>query len=497
VRSRIPSLELLVFVVGSSTLGVEIAAARLMAPFFGDSTIVWANTIAIVLVALSVGYWFGGRMADRHPHLRGLCLLVLAASVLLALVPIIAHPFLSLSVDAFDEISVGVFAGSLLGVLVLVALPVLMLGAVSPWAIRLKLRAVEDSGEVAGRMYAISTVGSLVGTFASALLLIPLIGTQRTFVLFALLLALAAVLGLGLRWLPVPAVVAALLAVPVGTIKAAGDGEVIYETETEYQYARVIQYDDGVRRLELNEGQAIHSSYRPESVLTGNYWDGLLVDPFAGRVSPPRRVAMLGNAAGTTARAYGRYFPSTRFDAVEIDGELLDIGRRYFGLEPRPGLREFAEDARPFLRRSADRYDVILVDAYRQPYIPFYMATKEFFSLARSRLAPGGMVAINVGHPESSDTLEKVLSATLRSVFRHVARDPMNETNTILMASDAPITPASLLRASLPRDLQGLAVRAASRLRPGLKGGTVYTDDRAPVEWLVDESLVQYAAGDR
>src|SRR5215217_2683899 len=128
MRSRIPTLELLVFTVGTSTLGAEIAAARLMAPFFGDSTIVWANTIAIVLVALSVGYWFGGRMADRHPHLRGLCLLVLAASVLLALVPIIAHPFLSLSVDAFDEISVGVFAGSLLGVLVLVALPVLMLG---------------------------------------------------------------------------------------------------------------------------------------------------------------------------------------------------------------------------------------------------------------------------------------------------------------------------------------------------------------------------------
>src|SRR4051794_29549153 len=309
VRSRIPSLEPLVFVVGSSTLGVEIAAARLMAPFFGASTIVWANTIAIVLVALSVGYWFGGRMADRHPHLRGLSLLVLGAGVLLALVPLVAHPFLSLSVDAFDEISIGVFAGSLLGVLVLVALPVLMLGAVSPWAIRLKLRAVEDSGEIAGRMYAISTVGSLVGTFASALLLIPLIGTQRTFVFFALALALAAVLGLGVRWLPVPALVAVLLALPVGTIKASGDGRVIYEKETEYQYARVIQYPGGLRRLELNEGQAIHSSYRPGTVLTGNYWDGLLVDPFAALSRPARRGAMLGNAAGGTARAVGHQLP--------------------------------------------------------------------------------------------------------------------------------------------------------------------------------------------
>ena len=95
------------FVVGTSTLGAEIAAARLMAPFFGDSTIVWANTIAIVLVALSIGYWFGGRLADRHPHLRGLCMLVLAASLILGLVPIVANPFLSLSVDAFDSVSIG------------------------------------------------------------------------------------------------------------------------------------------------------------------------------------------------------------------------------------------------------------------------------------------------------------------------------------------------------------------------------------------------------
>jgi spermidine synthase len=498
MRRRLPALELLVFVVGSSTLGAEIAAARLMAPFFGDSTIVWANTIAIVLVALSVGYWFGGRLADRHPHLRGLCLLVLGAAVLLGLVPLAAHPLLSLSVSAFDTISIGVFAGSLLGVLALVAVPVLMLGAVSPWAIRLKLRTVEDSGEVAGRMYAISTVGSLVGTFLSALLLIPAIGTQRTFLAFALALAIAAVLGLSVRWAPVPALVAVLLALPVGTIKAAEHGRVLYETETPYQYARVTQ-DGRLRRLELNEGQAVHSVYRPGTVLTGNYWDGFLIDPFAGRAGPPRRVAMLGNAAGTTARAYAHYFPSTTVDAVEIDGELTQIGERYFGLRAGPRLRTFTQDARPFLRSTRERYDVIMVDAYRQPYIPFYLTTKEFFALARSRLAPGGVLAINVGHPEGSDRLEQVLTATLRSVFGTVARDPMETTNTILLAADAPLASGALVRAAatLPGDLRPLALRAAARLRPGLAGGRVYTDDRAPVEWLVDESLVRYATGGR
>jgi spermidine synthase len=498
MRGRLPTLELLVFVVGTSTLGAEIAAARLMAPFFGDSTIVWANTIAIVLVALSIGYWFGGRLADRHPHLRGLCLLVLAASLILGLVPIVANPFLSLSVDAFDSVSIGTFAGSLFGVLALVAIPVLMLGAVSPWAIRLKLHAVEDSGEIAGRMYAISTVGSLVGTFLAALLLIPLVGTQRTFLVFALALALVAALGLGVRWLAVPALVAVLLAIPPGAIKGSDEGRVIYETETEYQYARVVEYDGGVRRLELNEGQAIHSTYKPRTVLTGNYWDALLVDPFAGLEREPQRVAMLGTAAGTTARAYARYLPDAKIDAVEIDGELLDIGRRYFDLRDRPQLRTITEDARPFLRRSAERYDVIMVDAYRQPYIPFYLTTKEFFELARDRLAPGGVVAINVGHPAGSDRLEKVLSATLRSVFPEVAGDPLNPTNTILMGSGAPLTGGRLLAASrsLPSDLRPLAVRAARRLRPGLEGGRVYTDDHAPVEWLVDESLVEYAAGE-
>ena len=499
MRGRIPTLELLVFAVGTSTLGAEIAAARLMAPFFGDSTIVWANTIAIVLVALSIGYWFGGRMADRHPHLRGLCLLVLVASVLLALVPIVAHPFLTLSVKAFDNISIGTFAGSLFGVLALVAVPVLMLGAVSPWAIRLKLHAVEDSGEIAGRMYAISTVGSLVGTFLAALLLIPLVGTQRTFLLFALGLALVATLGLGARWLVVAALVAALLAIPPGAIKGSEAGKVIYETETEYQYAQVVQLPDGIRHLELNEGQAIHSSYNPASVLTGGYWDGLLVDPIAALPAPPRRVAMLGTAAGTTARAYAKYFPDTRVDAVEIDGTLLDIGRRYFGLEPRPQLRTITEDARPFLRQTPYRYDVIMVDAYRQPYIPFYLTTQEFFTLARERLTHGGVVAINVGHPEGSDKLERVLTATLHSVFPHVASDPLDPTNTILMGSDAPITRSQFVAASnrLPADLRPLTLRASARLRPGLRGGTVYTDDHAPVEWLVDKSLINYAEGTR
>ena len=258
-----PPLPFLVFVVGTGSLGAEIAAVRLLAPYFGASTIVWANTIGTVLVALSIGYWLGGRLADRHPNMRALCLVALLAAVLLALVPFVADPLLDVAVDALDEISAGAFVGSLLAVLVLVAVPVLLLGTVSPWAIRLAVHSVEEAGTVAGRLYALSTAGSLLGTLLSALLLIPLVGTRRTFLIFALAIAVVAVWGLRPlgRWALAPAAIAVLIALPVGTLKADtdGSGRVIHEAETEYQYARVIEEDDGSRTLELNEGQADHS----------------------------------------------------------------------------------------------------------------------------------------------------------------------------------------------------------------------------------------------
>jgi spermidine synthase len=487
-------LETLVFAVGMSTLGAEIAAQRLMAPFFGSSTVIWANTIAIVLLALSVGYWLGGRLADRRPSADALNGLVLLGSVLLAVVPFIAHPFLSLSVSAFDDLSVGAFTASLFGTLVLVAVPLLLLGAVSPWATRLKLATVEESGVVAGRLYALSTVGSLVGVFFVSLWAIEAIGTQRTFLVLAAVPALVSAARLGSRFLVVPGLLLAGLALPPGTTKPAEGGRVLYETETPYQYARVIEEPDGTRKLELNEGQAIHSLLRPGTVLTDGYWDGFLVLPFATGGGVPKRIAALGTAGGTVPRAYAHYFPDTRIDAVDIDGKLFEIGRRYFGLEKRPQLREYAEDARPFLRRTTERYDAIFVDAYRQPYIPFYLATKEFFALARERLKPGGSVIVNVGHPRDSDTLENALAATMGRVFKHVARDRIVRSNTMLIGSDARISRATMVSAALPSDLVPIA--RDQDVEPAPLDGEVFTDDRAPVEWLIDSSIVRYAAGE-
>jgi spermidine synthase len=427
-------------------------------------------------------------------------------------VPFAADPLLHIAVAALDDISAGAFIGSLLAVLVLVAVPVLLLGAVSPYALRLAVSKVEEAGTVAGRLYAVSTAGSLAGTLLSALLLVPLVGTRRTFLIFALAIALVAVWGLRplRRWALAPAGIAALIALPVGTLKAeAGSGKVIFEAETEYQYARVIQRDSGTRVLELNEGRALHSYCRaecdtdrtaprdPHSVLTDGYWDGHLVLGFLAAERYPRRVAILGNAAGTTSRAFEEFFPRTRVDGVEIDPELSEIGRRFFDMN-NPRLHLYHEDARPYMRGSDALYDQISLDTYRQPYIPFYLTTREFFETVRERLRAAGALIVNVGHPEGEDGLEKVLSATLADVFPHVVRQPIESTNSLLVASRVRLSAARLRRAAqgLPAALRPVALRAARDVEPRLSGGEVYTDDRAPVEWLIDKSIVDYAASE-
>jgi spermidine synthase len=493
-------LRVVAFCVGAASLGAEIAAARLLAPYFGASTIIWANTIATVLVALSVGYAVGGRLADRRADMRGLCLIVLGASVLLAIVPFVSDLFLREAVKALGALSIGGFVGSLAAVLVLVAVPVLLLGTVAPYANRLAVGRVADTGTVTGRLYAISTAGSLVGTFVAALLLIPLIGTHRTFLVFAAILAIAAAVGAGSwRFLVVAGAIGVLLAVPPVAIGSDVPGaKVIYSSETPYQYARVLEFPGGERWLELNEGIAVHSVYLPWTYLTGGYWDDFLVLPFAVQSRAPGRIAILGDAAGTVARAYGHYFPHTRVDAVEIDGELTAIGKRYFGLRG-PDLHLYTADARPWLESSRAHYDAIFLDAYRQPYIPFYVVTREFFSLIRSHLNPDGVVVVNVGHLPGSNALEKVVTATLHAVFPVVARDLQSDTNSLLVASTRPVSPERMVAESsvLPADLAPLADRVAGQVGLALQGGQVYTDDKAPVEWLTDLSILQYAIGTR
>ena len=482
-------LGIVVFLAGAGTLATEIGASRLLAPYFGSSTVVWANIIGLTLAYLALGYWLGGRLADRRPDPLVLGRVLLLAAAALAATPFAARPILDLAVRGLDALSVGSVVGSFFAALALFAVPVTALGAVSPFAVRLALDSVADAGKVAGRLYALSTAGSLVGTFVAALVTIPLVGTQRTLVGTAVCLAAAAGVLVGGRWLLAPVAAAALLAVPAGQVKRS-----LYETESAYQYIRVVQ-KDGERELELNEGVAVHSVWRSDSVLTGRYWDlFLLLPPLLDR--PPKRMLVIGNAGGTIARAYGRFYPGVEIDGIEIDPKLNEIARRFFGAGDNPRLRLVAADGRPFLERTKHRYDLIVVDAYRQPYVPFYLATQEFFQLARDRLRPGGAIALNVAATPDDRRLSRAIGTTLLTAFPQAWRWQALRFNDLLLALTRPLPRAELTRRAgrAPPPVDTLVPLFGRELRSVRPRGRPLTDDRAPVEWLTDRMVVEQIA---
>jgi spermidine synthase len=493
VRLGRTRLGIVVFTAGAGTLATEIAASRLLAPYFGSSTIVWANIIGLILVYLSLGYWLGGKVADRRPDPRLLGRIVVVAALAIVVTPFVARPILDLAVEGLDAASVGAVVGSFFAALALFAIPVTLLGTVSPFAIRLALGEVGEAGTVAGRLYALSTVGSIFGTFLSAIVTIPLLGTQRTMLGAAALLVFAGALLLGTRWQVVTVAVAALLAVPAGTVKAS-EG-LLFETESTYQYVQVLEREDGSRALKLNEGVAVHSLWEPGSVLTGGEWDMfLLLPPLLDR--PVEDMAVIGNAGGTIARAYGIFYPDVRIDGVEIDPDVTEAGRRYLGLEDNPNLNVVTQDGRPFLQGTERRYDVIVVDAYRQPYIPFYLATEEFFELARDRLKPGGVLALNVARVPGDDRLSRAIGSTVRAAFPQAWVWKPLRFNELMLGFDRSTTAGELSeRAGTVDDrLQPLVPLFREGLREVAQTEEPLTDDRAPVEWLTDQMIVDFIA---
>jgi spermidine synthase len=487
-------LGAIVFIAGGATLAVEICASRLLAPFFGNSTVVWANVIGLILVYLSIGYWFGGRIADRRPHRVVLGRIVLVAAAGVAVIPFIARPFLDATVSQLDTASVGAVVGSFIAALALFAVPVTLLGTVSPFAIRLAVPSVEQAGTVSGRLYGLSTIGAIVGTFGTAIIAIPFIGTQRTLIGTAVLLALAAGLLLGPRWQLLTIALAALLAVPPGAIKAAHG--VLYEGESQYQYIDVRERDDGSRVLELNEGVVVNSVWYPNSVLTGGEWDMFLVVPPL-IPHPVRRVLVLGNAGGSTARGLAALYPGVEIDGVELDPTVTDVARRFLGLDAIPRLRVITADARAYLRSTSKRYDVIAIDTYRQPYIPFQVTTREFFQLVRSHLTPGGAVALNVARFPGDRGLLNAIAATVRTELGQAWTWDALRFNTLLFAFESPVTREELVHrvGAAPAPLHSLVPLFRREVAPAGFRGRVLTDDRAPVEWLADRAIVSYIAG--
>lgn len=496
----------LVFLCGAVSIGTELAMSRLLAPYFGTSTFIWANLIGLTLAFLAIGYYLGGRLADRHPTLDAMLIIAAFAGFSVALIPILAKPILRTSLDAFDDLNVGAFFGSFFGSLFLLAVPMLLFGCISPFAIRMRTQNIRSSGETAGNIYALSTVGSIAGSFLPVLVLIPVFGTRTTFLIMGISLMALALLGLIVtRGNARIALVAILLVASLGihASTSAGDikppyrGTLVAEAESEYNYIQVLD-NDGRYLLALNDGHAIHSIYDPTSVLTGGPWDYFLLAPTMAGIDP-KQALVVGLAGGTSARSMLATYPDLNVDGVEIDPKVLELARKYFALDD-PRLTTYAEDGRYFLETTDQTYDLVALDAYRQPYIPFHLATKEYFELIGRHLDPHGVVVVNVGRSESDFRLVDALSSTLSAVYQSVwLVDVQGYDNTMVFASNDEITIDQIrqrLDVSIPGSNQQIVaaeVFADGNLRMNTAHERPYTDDRAPVETLIDRMIFDAA----
>ena len=497
----------LVFISGMASLGVEFGASRLLAPYFGTSLYVWGVLIGLILIYLSAGYVIGGRLADKYPREEVLYQITAWSGLWIGIIPLVSYPILLISQQGFKELSVGLVAGTLLAVVVLFAAPVILLGCVSPFAIRLLLRDVETGGNTAGRVYALSTAGSILGTFLPVFWFIPSYGTRPTLEGFGLALVGISIAGLWPRRRLyasfAAAVIIAWIFLPSG-IKPPQVGQLLYEKESAYHYIQVVQ-EGSKTELILNEGEAIHSIYDSNSLVTGGPWDYMVVAdsfrPTQGAEVIPKDVAILGLAGGTAARQYTAAFGTgVQITGVEIDPDILDVARRYFHLDA-PNVHPVVGDARYWLNTQARQYDVVVMDAYRQPYIPFHLTTREFFTEVRDHLRPGGVAVVNAGRTATDYRLVDAIASTMAAVYPSVFLvDVPAFNNTLVYGTTDPVT-LDDVRHNLGLVTEPFAQNVAQSvlseggLRVSPYHNQVFTDDLAPVERLIDEIIFGYVTG--
>ena len=503
--TRVPLVLGLTFFSGMSILAVEITASRLLAPFFGTSTTIWAVVIGLTLLYLSIGYWIGGQLADRSPRESTLTHIIALAAFLTGLVPFIAGPILEVSSAAISNLSGGLFLGSFVGVLLLFSVPLTMLGMVSPFAIRLVTVDIQHAGRRAGQVYAVSTFGSIAGAFLPVLTLVPTFGTRLTFLLFAWLLLGLTALAAHSRLrrclyiaFGVCLLILWLIIKPVSVRSADG---LVWEGESALQFIQVIKDPSRGLRLVLNEGIGTHSIYNPDRILTEGPWDYFLLAPLVGRQSfaDMDSLLIIGLGAGTVSKQFTTvYGPTVQIDGVELDPKVIELGQQYFDMTEQ-NLTAITADGRTYLQHSANRYNVIAVDAYRQPYIPFHLVTREFFEEARSHLSPNGVLALNAGRTKQDFRLVEALSSTMKAVFPHVyvIDLPTGYNNSLIYGTIDPITDGEIRDAARATGAPALAkIVERPWLLRSVQGPTiVYTDDLAPVERLIDDIIVREALG--
>lgn len=510
-------LYLLVFGVGAGALAIELAAARLLDPWFGNSQIVWAALISLVLACLALGAWIGGRVGDRSPKLLPLLVAVMVAGVATAWIPGFAQPVLQLAVRDLLDLEAGLLLAAMLAVVILLTFPLVLLGAVTPWVVRIALSSVTTGGRTAGSLYAVGTVGSILGTLAPVLWLVPSYGTRRTFLLIGMWLVLLALCGT--PWVARRQhatgfvgvlMMAALLGFDVlfgstsirpGPVAGSIPSRLLHEGESRYNYIAVREAG-GERWLKLNEGNGIHSVWHPDRILSHGIWDYFLLAPWFSADPPDpatARVLVVGLAAGTVSSLWTDVYGPAPITGVELDPAILEVGREWFAMD-RPNLTAVAADGRQWLSRQdpSEMWDVVLVDAYRVPYIPFHLTTLEWFELVDDHLEPNGVVAMNVGRTETDLSLVEAMVTTMSAVWPQVLvlEEPVPEGvlgNVLVVGVREPASVGVFadniagLPGHLSEEFRGFAATTVDQIRvegpnPDLK---IWTDDQAPIERIV------------
>jgi spermidine synthase len=451
------AISVAVFLAGAALLGLEIAASRVLAPYFGNSLYVWGALIGIVLAGLSIGYWVGGIAADRYPTPRLLVGVLLTGSSLVLAIPYIDGWVL----ERLVEWDPGPRLNPLLATIFLFGAPSVILGTVSPIAVRLLSRSIQKLGRTAGRLFAISTAGSIAGTFATSFWLIPELGTDQVLAAAAVAVMLAAASIALVERLAVAGVVALALAgasigavvslAPesgatvsasqlrnwspvyrqqdpddrIGGIEDTQEGYKILHT-SDSQYHRIAVVEDDTSRYLRFDSSFQSGMYVDDPYRTRFGYSDYLQLPFAYRART-QDVLYVGLGGGSAPKRTWRDFPGVRLDAVELDPEVVDVAYEYFELPRDPRLNVEVEDGRRYIARSDKRWDVIVIDAFYSDSIPFHLATREFLELAKSRLTPGGTVVTNIiGAVRGPDSrLFRSMLRTYRAVFPTVAIHPV------------------------------------------------------------------------
>jgi spermidine synthase len=495
-----------VIISGAVLLALEIVASRVIAPHLGNSIYVWGALIGVFLAALSAGYFLGGVFVDRRPSRDLFAGVVFLAGVLVMPIPVLAPPLLERMLAS----AAGPRGSPLLAALLLFFLPAAVMGMITPFAVRLRARSVATIGNVAGVLYALSTMGSIAGTLLAAFVLIAAMSVEGiVYLRGAMEMALGVLLWAVGRRLAA-AVAAGVLAVAlVAGLPFASGREppqgLRFRRDTVY-HRITVNDEGGVRFLKLDaywqSGMDLAEPGRTVFAYSDYLHMPLVFDPGA------RRVLFVGLGGGTTPKRYYDDYRQMTIDVVEIDPAVVAVAREFFKVPDDARLRLFAQDGRLFVARSTQQYDIIILDAYLIDTIPFHLATREFFEAVRAHLTPGGVLASNViGALEGPRSgFFRAVYKTLREVFPSVYVFPVDWRryggeeglrNIIVVGAQAPVPlSADDVRAAAARarDLAGVSLprfdEAAADLYTSpirIEDVPVLTDDFAPVEILVQE----------